>query len=155
MPSNPDEIKLWSHPNVGKTQIVAFIAYVNQKRGLTLSKFEDLHHWSVTEINAFAQDVSQFCDIKWSIPAEQVSTGIDKMWPPPEWFPRARLNYTENLLAHGLAHKPDSVAVSAYSEATESPIHLTFQQLEDEVMRWVACLKGLGLQIGDRVGGKW
>ncbi|KAF9769515.1 hypothetical protein IL306_013063 [Fusarium sp. DS 682] len=73
------------------------------------------------------------------------------MWPRPEWFPGARLNYTENLLSAGLAQHPDSIALSACLEAGVNWRHLSWVQLRRRVEHYVSALEALGVTTGDRV----
>lgn len=61
------------------------------------------------------------------------------------------MNYAENIIAPGLAMKPDGIAVTAVSEGDGKPIELTFRDLEREVARWAEALRSLGIGIGDRV----
>lgn len=64
------------------------------------------------------------------------------------------MNYAENIIAPGLAMKPDGIAVTAVSEGDGKPIELTFRDLEREVARWAEALRSLGIGIGDRVAGR-
>ncbi|KAF5701108.1 acetoacetate ligase [Fusarium mundagurra] len=73
------------------------------------------------------------------------------MWPRPEWFPGARINYTENLLSVGLAQHPDAIAVSACLEGGVNWRHLTWMQLRGRVTQYVSALQALGVTTGDRV----
>ncbi|KAL6228797.1 hypothetical protein BDW75DRAFT_250600 [Aspergillus navahoensis] len=143
---------LWHHSDPSSTQIMSFLSYVNKTHNLNLSTFKDLHEWSTTDIAAFAQDIWTFCGVKCSVPPARVADGLDKMWPPPTWFPGAMLNYTENLLTLGLATKPDEIAVLALSETDPIAKSLTYRELEAEVARWAHTLTNLGVGVGDRVG---
>ncbi|KAJ5812016.1 hypothetical protein N7474_008317 [Penicillium riverlandense] len=148
----PPNTPLWSHPDPSSTQVFAFLTFVNKSYNLNLSTYTDLHQWSTTDIPSFAQAIWDFCGIKCSVPPETQGTGLDKMWPPPAWFPKAKLNYTENLLDLGLSSKPDAIAVTAYSEIDAQTRQLTFRELEDGVARWAHALRNLGVGVGDRVG---
>ena len=86
-----------------------------------------------------------------SVAPERVGDGLDAMWPRPRWFPGARLNYAENLLATGLATHPDSIAVSACREAGTQWRYLTWTELRDQVELYATALQKMGVVEGDRV----
>ncbi|PNP79740.1 hypothetical protein FNYG_06833 [Fusarium nygamai] len=73
------------------------------------------------------------------------------MWPRPEWFPGARMNYTENLLSVGLAQHPDAIAISACLEGGVKWRHLSWVQLRNRVAQYASALQALGVTTGDRV----
>lgn len=141
----------WKHPSPQLTRTDAFRRHVNLKYGLSLSTYADLHKWSVDKIEDFAREAWTFCGLVYSVPSERIGDGLDKMWPRPTWFPGARLNYAENLLATGLATHPDAIAVSACREAGTQWRHLTWMQLRDEAARYATGLRKLGVKAGDRV----
>lgn len=68
----------------------------------------------------------------------------------PVWFPDVRLNYAENLLYR----RDDGTALT---EGGESGIvtHTSFRQLYARVQEMAAALRVNGLQVGDRVAGKF
>lgn len=142
---------LWTHPHSVSTNIQAFRHYVNRTFSLELQTYEDLHAWSIRDMEGFARAAWVFCGIKYKSPPQGVATSLHSMWPPPAWFPGATMNYTENLLAWGVAAKPDAVAVTGLSEGSEDAEELTFVQLEREVARWASALRNLGVGPGDRV----
>ncbi|KAF2011975.1 acetyl-CoA synthetase-like protein [Aaosphaeria arxii CBS 175.79] len=73
------------------------------------------------------------------------------MWPRPEWFPEARLNYTENVLATGLASSPNAIAISACREGGTDWRHLSWKDLRQSVEECASGLRNLGVRKGDRV----
>lgn len=73
------------------------------------------------------------------------------MYPPPRFFPGARLNFAENLLYPACNPSPDSVAVISTNELSHTSI--TWTVLRIRVRRCVAALRKLGLRSGDRVAG--
>jgi acetoacetyl-CoA synthetase len=146
-------MEIWRHPNVQGTRVDALRRQINRKYELQLSTYFELHKWSVNEIELFAKEMWDFCGIVHSVPPTQVGTGLKRMYPRPTWFPGARLNYTENMLAVGLACHPDAIAVSACREASTEWRNLTWKQLRDEVEIWTSALKHRGVVAGDRIAG--
>ncbi|KAF9890433.1 hypothetical protein FE257_005838 [Aspergillus nanangensis] len=142
---------VWKHPYPAATPIEAFRRYVNKAHGLSLQTYRDLHQWTVSETEQFAAAAWTFCGIKYSAPPTCVATGLNTMWPPPAWFPGARLNYTENLLSLGLAARPDGIAVTIEREGRQEVTRHTFRDLEQQVAVWATALRSLGVTVGDRV----
>ena len=73
----------------------------------------------------------------------------DRFAPPgPDWFPGARLNFAENLLRFTDHHE----ALVFWNELGRQRV-LSYGELNDEVDRFAAALRGMGIQAGDRVAG--
>lgn len=147
-------MSVWEPQQASSTRVDAFRRFVNRKHGLQLKTYQELHKWSVSDIQDFATDIWIFCGIKYSAPPTQAGIGLDKMYPRPRWFPDALLNYTENVLSTGLSSQPDAVAVSACEDGGVNWRHLTWWQLRDEVEIWTSALRRAGLKAGDRVAGE-
>ena len=73
----------------------------------------------------------------------------ERVLPGARWFPTARLNYAERLLA-AWADRPADVALVAYGQ-TRPPIEVTAGELLDAVTRVRAALLARGVGRGDRV----
>ncbi|KAF5648785.1 acetoacetate ligase [Fusarium sp. NRRL 25303] len=141
----------WSHPSTQLTQLDAFRRHVNVKYSLDLADYEQLQTWSVDNIEPFYQEIWNFCGFTYSEPPTDVVSDSSTLWPRPEWFTGARLNFTENLLAVGLAAHPDKIAVSACREGGTQWKHLTWKQLEQQVAQYACALRHAGIRAGDRV----
>ncbi|KAJ5609582.1 hypothetical protein N7528_010149 [Penicillium herquei] len=148
--SNPRAV--WKHPYPKTTRIDAFRRHVNRKYGLALRGYNDLHKWSVDQLEAFNAELWEFCGVVCSVPPLSVADGLDKVWPPPKWFPGAKLNYSENLLATGLATHPDLTAISACREGGTDWRHLSWTELKQQVELYASALLNAGVREGDRVG---
>ncbi|KAF5011369.1 hypothetical protein F66182_15370, partial [Fusarium sp. NRRL 66182] len=151
MMSAADSSVIWTHPYPQSTPLEAFRRYVNATHSLDLKSYNDLHTWSVTSIEHFAAAVWTFCGIKYSVPPTTIATGLDKMWPPPRWFPGARMNYTENILSFGLDSRPDAIAITAVKEGLQDVKQFTFLELKEQVAVWATTLKKFGVRVGDRI----
>lgn len=143
----------WRHHHPELSRLDTFRRHINRAYKLDLKTYAQLHQWSVDNIEDFSKETWIFCGIIYSQPPEKVANDISVMWPRPEWFPGARLNYTENLLSAGLAQHPDSIAISACFEAGVNWRHLSWVQLRRQVEHYVSALEALGVTIGDRVAG--
>ncbi|KIW19384.1 acetoacetate-CoA ligase [Exophiala spinifera] len=143
---------IWTPNSPEKTAITAFRHYVNRRYNLNLVSYRDIHSWSVNDIQAFSEAVFDFVGIKTSEPYVRVIDGLDTMWPPPRWFPGAKLNYAENMLQPGLSSKPNGIAITTVDETgPTSSTDYTFKQLELLTAAWVAALRKLGVGVGDVV----
>ncbi len=123
-----------------------FLTWLERARGLRFDGYEELHRWSVTDLDGFWSAIWEHFEVRAHAPYERV-LGRREM-PGAEWFPGAQLNYAE----HALDRPEDAaaVAVVAYSQ-TREPIELTWGQLREQVARARAGLQRLGIGRGDRV----
>lgn len=144
---------IWTPQDIKGTTLNTFRLYVNRTYNLSLRTYEDIHNWSVNDISAFAEAVFNFAGINTSTPYTRIADGLDKMFPPPRWFPGALMNYTENIIGPGLAIRPNGVAVTTCEEESDSHQDYTFAELEEKAAVWANALKALGVGKSDRVAG--
>jgi acetoacetyl-CoA synthetase len=145
---------LWVHALPQSTRLDTFRRYVNNKHDVALNDYPELHKWSVIEQAKFYQDLWDFCGVIASRPPSPFATVTERLWPRPQWYPGARLNFSENLLAVGLVAHPDKVAVSAFREGGTQAQHFTWRQLEQTTALYACALKHAGIEKGDRVAGE-
>ena len=139
---------IWSPSGerIKNANITAFLAWLKQTRGLDFAGYPELWQWSVTDLDAFWQAVWDYNDIVVDQPPNQVFG--DKTMPGAEWFPGARLNYAQNVLARA---RPGEVALYYHSETT--PVTpLLWDELSNNVRILATRLReDLGVRPGDRV----
>ena len=109
--------------------------------------YDDLYRWSIDDIGAFWQATSDFCDTRYSRPADTVVQNPDDIMNAG-WFAGAQLNFAENLLKHEGA-RPAIVFVAEDGKRSE----LSFDELRLEVARVADGLRSAGVARGDRVSG--
>jgi len=131
-------------PAPGGSEIARFLDWLRRERGLAFDTYDELHRWSVEDLEGFWSAVAEFYAVRFATPPERV-LGRREM-PGAEWFPGATLNYAE----HVVGGPDDEVAVLAYSQ-TRDRVELTWEQLRDQVARARAGLARLGVGRGDRV----
>ena len=68
----------------------------------------------------------------------------------PIWFPGALWNYAENILRYD----GDRIACTCAKETGEV-VHYSFRQLRTMVRDVAAAMRAHGLQVGDRVAGRF
>ncbi|HRJ62296.1 MAG TPA: acetoacetate--CoA ligase, partial [Azospirillaceae bacterium] len=118
-------------------------ALVNQRHGLALESFDDLWRWSVDQSESFWRLVWDWAGVVGE-PGERVLIDGDKM-PGARWFPDAKLNYAENLLAGA----PDDAVVFWGEDKVKR--RWSKAELLAEVSRLQQALRALGVGVGDRV----
>jgi acetoacetyl-CoA synthetase len=141
---------LWqpSPSQIQNTTLKSFINQVNEKHGTTFSTFDNLHQWSITQLEEFWQELWEYAGVIASHKGAQeirLTQGIFK----PHFFTDARLNYAENLLK---ARPPETPTLIFWGEDKVKRA-LTYSQLYQEVASLAAYLKSLGVTKGDRVAG--
>jgi acetoacetyl-CoA synthetase len=128
------------------TEIGRFMNWLRDERGRELNTYDELHRFSVTDLDGFWSAVWEFFELRAHTPPTQ--TLSKRTMPGAEWFPGATLNYAEHLV--GRDEDRDRTAVIARSQ-TRDPRELTFGELRAQVARARAGLERLGVGPGDRV----
>jgi acetoacetyl-CoA synthetase len=132
---------------VAAARLTDFRERVNARFGLALADYDALHAWSITAIDDFWQLLWEEGGV---IASERGPTRRgDATMIDTRFFPAARLNYAENLLAPA-ARDPAAIALI---ERDESPRRrdLSRAALTHAVARAVAALRSYGIERGDRV----
>jgi acetoacetyl-CoA synthetase len=139
---------VWAPPaDVRRTsELGRYLDRLRTERGLDFGSYEELHRWSVDDLEGFWSSVWEFYGVRSRTPYERV-LGSREM-PGAEWFPGATLNFAEHMV--GRDEDSDRVAVVARSQS-RGPIELTFADVREQVARARAGLLRLGVRPGDRV----
>ncbi|OAL22384.1 acetoacetate-CoA ligase [Fonsecaea nubica] len=143
--------KLWQHADPSQTNMDIFRRRVNASRGLNLRNFADLHAWSTDPRTApdFWVELFQYEQIKPGIVPTKAMERINlAMYPPPEFFPHVRMNFTEHLLD---IETLNEVALYAVSEACEVIRPVTKPELREMVKAMASAMAQAGVTVGDRV----
>ncbi|KAL2828465.1 acetoacetyl-CoA synthase [Aspergillus cavernicola] len=148
-PSSPQE--LWRHSAPDSTQIYQFMRKTAEKHGLTLDNYDDLWQWSVSEPAKFWEDIWLYTAINAHKSYSHVMGSETFLFPRPQFFEGARLNFAENLLYPAIAPDENAVAVIAVTE--EEREYVSWKDLRERVRQCANALKEAGLQEGDRVAG--
>ena len=129
------------------SQMFEFKEFINDRHGLNLENYHDLHYWSVNRIPEFWDSAWSFFDILHSHPYTQVVDDVSKM-PGAIWFDGTRLNFAENLLRR----RDDKTAIVFKGEG--QPVRkLNYNELYSSVVKTAHALKELGVNKGDRIAG--
>ncbi|MDA8188909.1 MAG: acetoacetate--CoA ligase [Dehalococcoidales bacterium] len=130
-----------------QANMTRFIAFVNEKYGLTIDSYAALHKWSVEMIPDFWSTVWEFVQIKASRPYDEVVDDLSH-FPGARWFAGARLNFAENLLRHR-----DDRTAFVFRGETQKSARMTYAELYSSVARLSRSLRQAGVEPGDRVVG--
>jgi acetoacetyl-CoA synthetase len=127
--------------------MMRFMADVNQAHNLSLTDYDSLYHWSVSNMAAFWEAVWQFAGMMHSAPYTSVLE--NPVMPGAIWFKGAQLNFAENLLRYRDA-RPALVFVQ---EGGQEVAALTYRDLYQQVAHLAHFLRESGVRVGDRVAG--
>ncbi len=131
----------------GQTNMMRFMADINQVHSLALNDYDGLYDWSVSNLAAFWEAVWRFADIVHSTPYTSVLD--NPVMPGATWFQGARLNFAENLLRY----RDDRPALVFVGEGGLALAQLTYRELYGQVARLAHFLREAGVEAGDRVAG--
>ncbi|KAI0002733.1 acetoacetate-CoA ligase [Xylariaceae sp. FL0662B] len=152
--SKPSAAELWRHQDPFSTQMYRFIQHVNTRYNLNIEDYPSLYKWSIENIPDFWSEVWNFCGIKASQPYSCVLPTNAPMFPRPDFFSGARLNFAENLLFPENADvAASSTAVLAATEAEGLPVPTTWAELREAVRQCSSALRAAGLKPKDVVAG--
>jgi acetoacetyl-CoA synthetase len=144
-----DELPVWTPSlfRIADANLTRFMAFAAD-RGADCRDCEALYGWSVAEPAAFWLALWDFCAVTGERgPGPALANG-DRM-PGARWFPGARLNFAENLLAPGLDAEPAIVFRNERGARRE----LSWRELRAESARIAAGLAADGVGPGDVVAG--
>ncbi|MBK5512365.1 acetoacetate--CoA ligase [Pseudomonas sp. TH15] len=130
---------------IAQSRLDTFRRAINERHGLDLASYDELHTWSVEQREAFWQAIVDQFDIRFhSQPDAVLREGLQM--PSAEWFSGATLNFAEHLLRR----RDDAVAVVAVAENGQRE-QLTWAELAQHVAGFQNSLQAAGVGLGDRV----
>lgn len=143
---------IWA-PSVPQDQIPMNIyrAHVNRKFNQNLQSSQELHQWSVKNLQDFWVDLHQYTGIIPSLPPN-LTTAFDATTPMekvPEFFRGATVNYAENVLSSRDLNKTALIGVRE-GQGLSGEVW-TWGLLRENVRKARSALLQLGVNEGDRV----
>ncbi|KAF3354883.1 hypothetical protein VdG1_04539 [Verticillium dahliae VDG1] len=147
--------ELWRHPDPTSTPLWAFTRRVNEKYDLQLNDYPAVYQWSIDNVAAFWEEVWHFSGVKASKSFDEVLPKVAPMYPRPDFFAGARLNFAENLLfPANVDVSPDAVAIITTTELG-NPVSTTWAELRDAVRRCSNALPLVASLGAASVGAIW
>lgn len=131
---------LWRPSAPEKTQLAKFMRGLGHE---TLD-YQSFWRWSVDNPEKFWDALWDFAGVIGE-KGDVILQDGDKM-PGAKFFPKARINYAENLLK-----RRDDAPAMIFRDETGAERTITFEDLYADVARWQNQLKKWGVRKGDRV----
>ena len=132
---------------IADANLTRFMPFV-EARGTRIADYDALYRWSVEDPGAFWEALWDFCGVS-GIRGEGPALDDGERMPGARWFPGARLNFAENLLAAG----PDAEPAIVFRNERGDRRELAWGELRAEVARIAAGLVQDGVGPGDVVAG--
>jgi len=140
------------------TRMAQYQAWLAERHGLTFKRYDDLWHWSVTDLTAFWQSIWDYFDVQspTAHTAVLVLPANGQRMPGAQWFPGAQVNYAQQALRHAdAAHAAGHPAIVFQDESRQAqglpPQHISWPELTRQVAMLATQFKTLGIQPGDRI----
>ena len=134
-----------SAQRVAGAQVTRFMKLANERHGLALADFAQLHRWSVDKPDDFWTLLWDFGGVRSEARGKVVIADREKM-PGARFFPDAKLNFARNLLRRD----DDADAIVFWGE-DKVQRRLTWRELQAAVSRTQQALRAAGVGEGDRV----
>ncbi len=137
---------LWSpsRERISNTNLTGFVEFL-AKLGIGLDGYDALHAFSVSDPARFWELYWEFAGIKAAARGERVVVDGGKM-PGARFFPDARLNFAENLLA-----RDDDAPAMIFRGEDKVRTEVSWRALNEQVSRLQQGFRALGLAASDRV----
>ncbi|MGE5523192.1 MAG: acetoacetate--CoA ligase [Rhodospirillaceae bacterium] len=138
---------LWqpSPDRVTRANLTAFMKAVRRDHRASVSDYPSLYRWSIDNPELFWSAVWRFCGVLGELHGTPVVLDRENM-PGAQWFPRARLNFAENLL-----RRRDDATAIVFRGEDRLGRSITYAELYAEVSRLAQALRAAGVAPGDRV----
>ncbi len=129
------------------TGLARFLEAARACSGRPLAGYDELHAWSVADSEAFWRLVWDFAGVVAETQGDRAV--VDKnLMPGARWFPDARLNFAENLLA-----RPHDGPAMLFCGESGDLREIGQVELRDTVSRLQRAMRAAGIGPGDRVAG--
>lgn len=134
-------------------RLAHFERWLKAERGLSFADYDALWRWSVSDLRAFWASIWDYFRIESPTPYAAV-LDAERM-PGAKWFDGAQINLARQVFRHvDAAHAAGHPAIVFADEALLAQGRLrevSWPELRDQVARFAAALKAMGVHRGDRV----
>ncbi|KAK3986283.1 acetoacetyl-CoA synthetase [Cladorrhinum sp. PSN332] len=156
--SHPVPRKLWEHPDPTTTAMYKFMQGLNEKYGLQLKTFSDLHSFSLTNRSAFWASVLEAGNFITRGKYDKVVDEGESIDAVPKWFEGVTVNFAENMLFAKaedakFGKEDDKVAVVEVREggSKEAERSVAYGELRRRAGRLAKAMIRRGVKRGDRI----
>ena len=138
---------IWSPApkSIDNSYILEFIILLNNKYNINIKNYDELHAWSIDNINSFWSELLAFSHIAYEGKYREAVDDEYKM-PGARWFKGLSINYAENLLRKN----NKDIAIEFHSE-NGSKTETSYFELNKQASSVSNYLVKLGVKPGDRV----
>jgi acetoacetyl-CoA synthetase len=138
---------LWTptQDQIERATLTRYRRWLEDSKGLSFDSYDELHRWSVGDLEGFWSSICEFFELRFEVPAERV-LGRREM-PGAEWFPGAEISFAE----HVFRGKDDREVALRHASEVRDPGEWTWGELRRETARIAAGLTEQGVTRGDRV----
>ncbi|MBK3746189.1 AMP-binding protein, partial [Paraburkholderia aspalathi] len=131
---------------IAASNLSAFAKQAEAASGQVFSHYAALHQWSIDDRAGFWSLIWEFCDVIGKR-GDTVLIDDGRMWEAT-FFPKARLNFAENLL-----RKRGAGEALVFRGEDKVERRLTWDELRAQVSRLQQLMRAEGVVAGDRVAG--
>ncbi|MFD0916177.1 acetoacetate--CoA ligase [Pseudahrensia aquimaris] len=129
---------------VSESRLSDFARFVAERTGETFNRYDALHAWSIGSTEAFWTAIWDYCELRGERGERTLMDG-DKM-PGAKFFPDAKLNYAENMLA-----KKGNDRAIVFRGEDKVRMEMTWDELHALVSRLQQAFADAGVTAGDRI----
>ncbi|OSQ35636.1 acetoacetate--CoA ligase [Thalassospira mesophila] len=132
---------------VKNANVTRFREWINGRNNLQLNDFVELYDWSVREMEKFWPELIEYAGLKAESWGDVVLENPHQM-PGAQFFPKARLNFAQNLL-----RRDDQGDALVFWGEDKVKTRMSWCDLNIAVSRFSQALRAQGIKKGDRVCG--
>ena len=140
--------KIWVPRNYESSNLFQFEKFLEKKYNLSFSNYNELHEWSIENINVFWESISKFYKVQFDEPYEFI---LNKKIPfyKTKWFEGAKLSYTNHILRHA---KNNHIAI-VYKNESKDVVEISWNSLLEKAKKIRILLIKNNVTKGDIVAG--
>ena len=140
--------KIWIAENYESSNLYQFESFVSKKYNLDFPEYNELHKWSITNLDKFWESIAEFYKIKFDKNYDYV---LKKEIPfyKTKWFDGAELSYSKHILRHA---KRNKIAIK-YKNESDDFVEITWNSLLEKTKEVRNILVKCNVTKGDVVAG--
>ena len=140
--------KIWIPENYESSNLYQFESFVSKKYNLDFPEYNELHKWSITNLDKFWESIAEFYKIEFDKNYDYV---LKKEIPfyKTKWFDGAELSYSKHILRHA---KRNKIAIK-YKNESDDFVEITWESLLEKTKEIRGILVKCNVTKGDVVAG--
>lgn len=122
-----------------------FLTWLKEEKQLIFQDYQQLYHWSITDVSEFWSIYLEYGDFKYSGTTDEIHSL--KAMPGVQWFNGVQLNYAEHLIDQANNTYPALISWSEFRERRE----ISWNELLQKVKNYQALYQKHNVTKGDTV----